>query len=159
MTYPMQAPDQSAEMTSFGPTHSYRLARPGSRPLVFQGTELAMAMSFTPEIPYWYEINLYRTQEQSFAVAIRLFYQSETETDVVSSWDFPTLDAALNHIETYDAGADIRLPRLDMDKLVAAEMAAIALQTKAEIAAARRHFGGLVGELFAEIEAASVDIA
>lgn len=159
MTYPMQAPDQSADVTSVATSYTYRLPRSGGRPLVFQGTELAMAMSFTPEIPFWYEINLYRTQEQSFVVAIRLFYQSETETDVVTSWEFPNLDAALTHIEGYDAGADIRMPQLETGDMVAAEMAATALQTKAEIAAARHHFKGLVGELFVEIEAASADIA
>lgn len=162
MSFPIQPQEnqsQSHDFEAVGKSNTFRLPRPGSRPLVFNGTELAMAMSFTPEISYWYEVNLYRTLDQEFVAAIRLFYQSDQENDVVKSWRFCNLDKALDFIESYDAGADIRMPHLEIATMTAADMAATALQLKAEISAARHHFAGLVGELFFEIDNASAQMS
>ena len=160
MSYQMSAVEKTglssagSDMPGLGVVTSYRLPRPGARPLVFAGTELAMAMSFTPELPYWYEINLYRTEEQHFVVAIRQFFQSESEQDVCRAWSFETLAEALDAIEHYDAARDIRMPVLDLGAMVPAELAARAMDLQSKVSAARLHFGGLAGELFSEIEAA-----
>ncbi|MEM9342517.1 MAG: hypothetical protein AAGA87_05685 [Pseudomonadota bacterium] len=133
---------------------SYTLPQPGKRPLAFAGSEIAMAMSFTPDLPYWYEINLYRSNDEQFIVAIRQFFQSENEKDTVKSWSFPTIEHALSHIEDYDAGHDVPVPHGDFAAMAPAEMAAHAMHTQAQIEEARAHFAGLVGEMFFEIDAA-----
>lgn len=151
---PAAAQPAMAEHTPFSPAASHRIRRPGQRPLVFSGTELAMAMSFTPELPYWYEMNIYRTDTQRFVLIIRLFFQSETEEDFCQAWDFDTLMEVFDAVESYDAGKDVKLPST-ASVATPAEMMAMALELRAKTLAARAHFKGLVGELFEELDAAT----
>jgi len=132
---------------------SFRIKRPGARPLVFEGIELAMAMSYTPTLPYWYEVNLYRTTDLRFVATVRLFYRAENEQDMVRAWDFESLDQALEKIATYDAGQDLRVT-VDPSDLTAsaAELAACAMDLRAKIIAARRHYESLVGEFFYDLD-------
>lgn len=132
---------------------SYVLQRAGHRPLRFEGSELAMAMSFTPEIPFWYEINLYRTKQQRFVTAVRLFYQSGEKQDTVRAWENESLDDAIDKLSRYDAGYDIPVS-LDFDATSAppSELAAEAFRLQARIAEARHHYKSLVGELLYDLE-------
>jgi hypothetical protein len=132
---------------------SFRIKRPGARPLVFEGIELAMAMSFSLSLPYWYEVNLYRTTDQRFVATIKLFYRAENEQDMVKAWEFDSLEQALDKLASYDAGQDVRVT-LDPSDLSAsaAELAACAMELRAKIMAARRHFESLVGEFFYELD-------
>lgn len=158
MTHPMPV-DQAyapgaAETGSIGAANAYRIRRLGARPLVFSGTELAMAMSFTPELPYWYEINAYRTERQTFVLRIKHFRASETESDSCDAWEFETLADLFDAIEAYDAARDVRFDPARLAEAPAAELAGRAMALKAEVAAARAHFASLAGELFQEMEAA-----
>lgn len=161
MNTQMTATDHSSaphEMSLLGSAGTHRIPQQGGRPNVFQGTELALAMSFTPSMPYWYEINIYRTTEQSFVVAIRKFYQSEAEKDIVKSWVVPSIQEVFDLIENYDPTVDMHIPDVSLFDSSAAELAATAMALKADLHAARAHYAGLVGELFAEIEEAGVDL-
>jgi RPA family protein len=113
-----------------------------------------MAMSFTPGLPYWYEINIYRTSEQRFVLAIRLFHVAEDQKDTVDAWAFDTLHEVFDALEAHDAGRDVIA---DVDTVQAecppGELAVRAWELRARIEAARHHFAGLVGELLAEIDA------
>ena len=144
--------EASAEMPKLGSPQGYRIRRRGARPLTFHGTELAMAMSFSPELPYWYEINIYRAGTQGFALAIRQFFQSEAVRDRVDAWRFDTMDAVLAHLEAYDAARDVAIGAWPAADAPPAALAAAALEIKAEVSAARQHFAGLVGELLSEID-------
>ena len=148
-----QMPSGNAN-SAIGQAMSYRIARSGARPLKFTGSELAMAMSFTPEIPYWYEINLYRTNDSQFVLAIRLFHQSEDKRDTVEAWQFKSLDEALSAVEHYDAAADVdaMLPDASGDH-TAAEIAAHAFELRARIETQRQHYRGLAGEILHELDA------
>jgi hypothetical protein len=134
----------------------FRLKRHGQRPLMFRGAELGMAMSFDPDVPYWYEVNLYRTADRTFVVAIRQFFQSEDERDVVKAWTFASLGDALDHIEGYDAGADVRLKSRQIPGNGAAvDLAAAALDLRAQVEAARAHYRNLVAEFLYDLDAAA----
>lgn len=135
---------------------SYRIKRAGARPLSFNGSELAMAMSYTPAIPYWYEINVYRTTDQRYVATVRLFYQSEDEQDTVRAWDFDALEQALDALAQYDAAHDVRITMDPADNSApAAELAAYALELRSQVLAARRHYDSLIGEFFYELETGS----
>lgn len=140
--------------SAIGQAMPFRIARSGARPLKFAGSELAMAMSFTPELPYWYEINLYRTNASQFVLAIRLFHQSEEKRDTVEAWQFKSLDEALAAIEHYDAAADVEAVLPDTTgQHCAAEIAAQAFELRARIETQREHYRGLAGEILHELDA------
>jgi len=131
---------------------SFTIKRLGKRPLTFEGTELCMAMSFVPNTPFWYEINIYRTVTQGFVVAVRLFFQSEDERDRVRAWECETVDQAFDCLEGYDAGADVRVGRqADDPDLTAAELAAHAFVLRSRVQAQRDQYHGLVGEILDEL--------
>lgn len=146
----MAAPQYAAAPASMP---VFRIKRPGARPLIFEGVELAMGMSFTPGLPYWYEVNLYRTSDQRFVVAIRLFHASKDEQDSVRGWEFDSLDHALEKLAHYDAGQDVKLT-IDPSSghMAAAELAACAMELRAKVMAARRHYESLIGEFFYDLE-------
>ena len=155
-----QDPSSNSGVAQFASTApSYRIKRPGARPIVFDGTELAMAMSFTPAIPFWYEINLYRTTEQRFVVTVRMFQQAEGEQDQVRGWEFDSLEQALDKLAHYDAGQDIRVAMNPADPdICAAELAACAMDLRAKIMGARRHYESLIGEFFYDLEAPKASV-
>lgn len=150
----MDAPPRAGEFASLGSLGQHRIARHGARPLVFSGSQLAMAMSFTPGLPYWYEINIYRTSEQRFVLAIRLFQVAEDRKDTVDAWVFDSLPEVFDALEAHDAGRDVLADVEGVHEgLPAGELAFRAWELRARIDAARQHFAGLVGELLAEIDA------
>lgn len=157
MSHPAYAKDVQShhgttEMPTLGAPEAYRLRRPGARPLTFFGSEVAMAMNFTPELPYWYEINIYHTDTQSFVLAIRQFFQSEEEEDTCQAWEFETLPQIFDAIEQYDAAKDIRVSTIAAPSTVPAELSMMALDLRAQVMAARANFSGLVGAFFEELD-------
>ena len=132
---------------------TYNVKRIGAKPICFEGTELAMAMSYTPSVHFWYEINLYHTSEDRFVSAIRVFHQSEDKRDTVQAWETTSLDDAIDKLTEYDAACDVEMPGEDhFGKTTPAESASIALQMMARMNAARHHYKSLVGELLFDLE-------
>jgi hypothetical protein len=129
------------------------LRRVGKRPLTFRGVELCMAMSFTPGTPFWYEINIWRTEEQGFVLAIKTFYQSEDERDQSRAWATDSFDQVMDLLEDFDPARHMR-PGLAADEpgLAPAEMVARALMQRARIEDARMQYGALVGEILHDLE-------
>ncbi len=158
MTYMTEAPmaEHPVQMSGSAPSQDapaglssgqYRLRSLGARPVVFAGTEIAMAMSFTPGLPYWFEINLYRASDGRFPLSIKQFFQSEEEKDLARAWIAPTLDEALEIIEGFDPAHDVPVAvSLASGDMTAAEMEATAMDLQAQVENARRHYASLVGE-------------
>jgi hypothetical protein len=132
----------------------FRIKCLGQRPLQFRGQELGMAMSFAPDLPYWYEINLFRTVDRSFVLTVKQFFQSADERDTVRAWTFTSLDDAIDKIESYDAADDLRVALPRPGGQTAVDLAASALEFRAQAEAARNHFKGLVGEFLYELDEA-----
>ncbi len=132
---------------------SQRIKRLGGRPLVFEGTELAMTMSYTPSLPYWYEANIYRTSDQRFVACVKLFYVSADEQDTARAWECATLDEAIEKLVQYDAADDVKLT-LDngASDRSAAEMAAYSMDLLAQVKSYRHHYSSLVGEFLHDLE-------
>jgi hypothetical protein len=156
MNFPIPASDMhrtyQAEVAA-PPAPTYRFPRPGQRPLVFQGSNLAMAMSFTPDFPFWYEINIYRTDEQKFVLVLKMFFQSEEAKDTVRAWSFDNILALFDALEAYDAAEDIRVSFDMSNRTCPAELAAMAYELRAKAASYRSHWASLIGELFEELDA------
>lgn len=148
--------DQGASVgvTALPPTGvPFTIKRAGGRPLRFEGSELAMAMSFTASMPYWYEINLYRSVDQRIVTAVRLFHQSEKKQDTVRAWESASIDDAIDKLTRYDAGYDVPVD-IDFDASQAPppELAAKALQLQARISEARHHYKSIVGEFLYDLQ-------
>lgn len=141
-------------VTSFAqiaPTH--RIKRLGGRPLVFEGAELAMAMSFTPTLSYWYEVNLFRTSDQRFVASVKLFYVSADERDTIRAWECDTLDEAIERLARYDAAEDVQLVLENGDpERSAAEIAAYSMNLVAQVKGYRHHYASLIGEFLHDLE-------
>lgn len=154
-TSPQMAPPTSPQFGAvggFAAADLVTLKRGGARPLSFRGTELCMAMSFVPGAPNWYEIDVWRTVEQRFVLAIKQFFRDENEIDQVHAWEFESFDAVMAHLEAYDPAEDVRV---DVDPGAAMslpELAAHAFALRARAEEARRQFRGLVGEILYDLE-------
>ncbi len=153
-TYEAQEQAQATPVRPSADLHCIK--RKGARPLRFDGTELAMSMSFVPEFPYWYEINMYRTTDYRYVVAIRLFHQSSESVDTVVASEHDSVDAAVQFIMTYDAAQDVQVP-LHLDTMAEnpASLAAASLDIMSRIHEMRMHYRNLVGEFLYEFEAAT----
>ena len=154
MNYAMPARDMGRTVVPEMPdtAMAYRFPRPGQRPIAFQGSLLAMAVSFTPDFPFWYEVNIFRTVEQQFVLVIKMFFQSETEQDTVRAWLFEDLMEVFEAMQQFDAAQDVRVGFPDTAGMCPAELAALAYDLKAKVGAYRSHWASLVGELFIEMD-------
>ena len=151
------AMDQAAQTPGISqfPAQARRIKRVGGRPISYDGSELAMAMSYSANLPYWYEINLYRTNEQRFVATVRLFFVSEQEDDRVQAWEFGDLDEAIEALIQYDAAHDVYLDMgLDTGTAAPAELAAYAMELRAKVADYRHHYKSLIGEFLYELDGA-----
>lgn len=125
----------------------------GARPVVFEGSELGMAMSFTPSLPYWYETNIYRTSDQRFVACVKLFYVSKDEENTAQAWECASLDEAIDKLTAYDAADDVRLTLgAGAADLSAAEMAAYSMELRAQAKSYRHHYASLIGEFLLDLE-------
>jgi hypothetical protein len=166
MTYMTDAPTAEHPVPMSGQGHGYdapaglssgqyRLRRFGGRPIVFQGTELAMAMSFTPGLPYWFEINLFRANDGSCPVCVKKFFSSSEEKDFARAWVAPSIEAALDSIEAFDPAEDVPVRvSLSAGSMTPAEMEAAAMDLQAQVANVRTHYASLVGEFLHQLDAA-----
>ncbi|MEM9249180.1 MAG: hypothetical protein AAGB05_10845 [Pseudomonadota bacterium] len=162
MTYMTEAPQVDQSVAAQGvmagghdlsASGTYRLRRHGARPIVFSGTELGMAMSFTPDIPYWFEVNLYRATDGTFAVAVKQFFQSADETDLSRAWTAPTLEEACASLEQYDPAQDVPVKEGFFEaSMSAAEMQSAAFALRAQVVDVRTHYRSLLGEFFYGME-------
>lgn len=148
------APSAPHAMSS-APEMQFCIKRVGARPLEFTGVELAMAMSYHPEMPWWYEFNLFRGGE-GFVVTVKRFHVSEDETDYCRAWEFGDLESAMAALEGYDAAQDVKADRYMVGPdASAAELAAAAMGLRAEIAETRAHYASLVGEFLHDLDEAA----
>lgn len=135
------------------PPMQYKIMRTGQRPLIFDGTELCMAMNFIPGAPYWFEINIYRAANQTFVAAVKTFFADENARDRAKAWEFASFDEVMETLESYDAAADMRVDSFaDDTSLSAVELAALGYSLMARAKAARDQYAGLMGEILHEVD-------
>lgn len=82
------------------------LRRTGQRPYAFNGLTLATICGVTPVLPFWYELNLFRTVIGSYVCNVRLFNKGE-DADVFRASEHEDLEAACAYFEDYDPTGDL----------------------------------------------------
>lgn len=132
------------------------LRRTGQRPFTFDGSLVAMTCGVTPGLPFWYEINAYRTTAGSWVSDIRLFNKEDGRSDLFRVAEHDDVDALFDHFENYDPAGDIAPPGELIDG--SASSAELALQTarlQMRIDRICDHYRGLLGDLLGRIDAAA----
>jgi hypothetical protein len=128
------------------------LRRNGARPISFTGSEIASSSSFSAGQSLWYQIHLYKTNENSFIAAIQMGAQSGLEHSSYSAYTCSNLEELVNVLENYDAAHDISA-NIDLEgDISAAELALEAASLRLKIEEARRQYGEVVGEVLCKID-------
>lgn len=122
--------------------------RTGLRPYAFNGQLLGTVCGVDQVLPYWYEINVYRTVLGSYVSDIRLFGKAADAPDLFRAREHDDLDALHAYLEGYDPCGD--LPPIRYDDSPATSAAALALraiEVRAEMRRIDDHFRATVGAL------------
>ena len=148
---PMPAP-----VSGFAQLGKVSLPRTGQRPLVFEGEEIVSATSCAPGPRFWYEINLYRRQDNSLVVNICWFGKPNDLKDRFRAFPVDSLDEVAHVLETYDPALDIHadIPAHD-DQVPVSLIALQAAMIRMQIDEARRQFADLAGEILHQLSVRS----
>lgn len=127
------------------------LRRTGHRPLTFNGVPIATICGVTPALPFWYELNLFRTVVDSFVCDVRLFQKSDAPERFTVAEHDDLLDACA-WFEAYQPARDIR-PNIALSTIGSSAELAIAIASlRLEIDLAAEHYRALVGQLLTAVE-------
>lgn len=145
--------DADVEPAPSGTAAAVTLKRLGQRPLVFDGVELCMAMSYVPGAPMWFEINVFRTGAGAFVLCVKHFHRDEDERDISRAWECPDFETVMTTLETYDPAHDLRAD-VDVETagMAPGDLAAKALAIRAQLGEARRQYASLVGEILHDLD-------
>ena len=128
------------------------LRRTGLRPLAFHGATIATVCGVTPVLPYWYELNAYRTASGAYVSDIRLFRKGSDQADAFHVAEHADLEAMIGHLEDYDPSSDLELAADMFDG--STSNAALALRTarlQIEVNRITEHYRSLVCQLLGAV--------
>lgn len=131
------------------------LRRTGLRPLAFNGTTIVMASGISPDLPFWYELNVHRTDTDGFVSDIRLFGKPANSSDIFRVTEHDTLAEVFDLFEAYDSSADLAATP---DLPSTASHAALALHRaslRMRVNQITDHYRALVGGFLAKLETAA----
>jgi len=120
----------------------------GGKPLRIVGVIMAEANSWSPSVPAWHEVTLYRTQGQECAASIRMLKKAMGETDIHHAELFASIEEGLNWLEEFDPTADL-VPDFDASdrRVSTAEIALLSAALRQHADAVTRQWRGLLGEV------------
>ena len=125
------------------------LRRTGLRTFAFNGQLLGTVCGVDQVLPFWYEINVYRTVLGTYVSDIRLFGKGVDAADLFRVAEHDTMEALQEHFEHYDSSCD--LPPIAYDSDTGATSAAAltlrAIEVQAEIRRIADHYQVTVGAL------------
>lgn len=120
----------------------------GGKPLRIEGLMIAEATSWSPSVPAWHELAIYRTTGTECAASVRTLKKTVGETDVHRAELFATVDDALDWLEAFDPISDLSPGFVASDRRIStAEIALLSAALRQQADAVTRQWRGLVGEL------------
>ncbi|WP_375382035.1 hypothetical protein [uncultured Sphingomonas sp.] len=123
------------------------LKRTGQRSFAFNGQILGTVCGIDQVLPYWYEINVYRTVLGTYISDIRLFGKGAEATDLFRVTEHDAMDAVQNYLEHYDPSCDLPPVRYDATSQSAAALTLRAIEVRAELQRIADHYHVTVGAL------------
>ena len=154
MRRPAEKPAQPAPELHFPAEDEVVLKVSGGKPLKMRARLLAEGTTWAVSTAAWNEVALYQRDQGDFAVSIKTFKKSPTETDVFQAEVFPSFEDACGLLEAFDPAADLTVGIDASDRSVSgAEIAlrAAALRQKADDVV--RRYRSLIGELLFRLDA------
>lgn len=129
------------------------LRRTGMRPYAFNGTIVATVSGVTPALPFWYEINVYETVLNTYVSDIRLFNNDADLADLFRVAEHDGLEAAFDHLERYDASADL-IPGGEIGEPTAsnAELALRVARLQMRVNEITAHYRAVVADLLQALQ-------
>jgi hypothetical protein len=128
------------------PTHVLR--HTGQRPFTFKGEILATVSGINQVLPYWYEINVYRTVPGAYVSDIRLFGKAVDSADLFRVAEHGDVEALQDYLEGYDPCCDLPPARpFDAASMSSAALTLRALELQAEMRLITDHYRATVGAL------------
>ncbi|MGI4730662.1 MAG: hypothetical protein ACRYFW_02805 [Janthinobacterium lividum] len=123
------------------------LRRTGQRSFAFNGQILGTVCGVDQVLPFWYEINVYRTVVGTFVSDIRLFGKDAGAADLFRVAEHDTIDAVHTRLEQYDPSCDLPPVRYDATSVSAATLTLRAIEVRAEIRRINDHYQVTMGAL------------
>jgi hypothetical protein len=125
-----------------------KLRRTGERPFIGHISEVATSSGYSTELPFWYEVNVYRTPDDSLVTDIRLFNKNPNMTDLFRVREHEDMEAVFAYFESYDASADLT-PGRDVSSPTAssAALALSAARLQLQVNQLTRHYEAMIGDL------------
>ena len=123
------------------------LRHTGYRPVAFNGQVLATVCGVDQVLPYWYEINVYRTVLGAYVSDIRLFSKGVDAPDLFRVAEHEDPDGLHAYLEAYDPCGDLPPIRYDEAATSAAALTLRAIEVQAEMRRITDHYRVTVGAL------------
>jgi hypothetical protein len=124
------------------------LKRSGERPYVAHAAPVATLSGYSTELPFWYEINVYRTVADAYVTDIRLFHKNPNSADMFRVVEHDDMDDVFNYLERYDPSADLDPGRsISEPTASSASLALNAARLQLRVNQLTRHYQATVSEL------------
>jgi len=128
------------------------LRRTGKRPYSFNGVAVATVSGITPALPFWYEINIFRTVSDTYVSDIRLFHKEADYPDFFRVEEHLDLETVFEHLEGYDPAGDLALsPSMPKWSTSNAALEFGVARLQMQVNRINQHYGSLVGALLHDI--------
>jgi hypothetical protein len=146
---PTQARVQDLQTRALPPQ---ALRRTGLRPYAFNGVLVAMVSGITPALPYWYELNVYRTVLGTYVSDVRLFQKDSDRSDLFRVEEHADLDAVMSYFESYDPADDLQPAAQVMDQSTSnTRLALAAARLQMEVNQISDHYKALIGTFLQDL--------
>ena len=128
------------------------LKRTGERRYAFNGQILATVCGVDRILPFWYEINVYRSVIGTYVSDIRLFGKNEEIADVFRVAEHNGIEELRDHLGRYDPRYDLPPIRYDRSPQSSAALTLCALEVRADMQRISDHYRATVGALLDVLE-------
>lgn len=151
-THQPNVDDMQAAIASAFTITTHNLKRDGLTALVFEGRVLVETTSYAPGTRIWYEIAVFSAKSGEYFASIKVFRKAEHAKDSTMAVAFPSRDALVVYLETYDPATDVFV---DLDAgdetLSTAELTLKAVSLRQKIDEARLEYRSAVSELLHQL--------
>ncbi|MEM7701916.1 MAG: hypothetical protein AAF251_08280 [Pseudomonadota bacterium] len=134
------------------PAMPFTLKRTGQRPYEFKGRLLAMLSGISSHLPFWYEINIYQTDDMLLC-ELKLFHKDADAADLFRVTEHFDMESVFNYLEGYDPSDDLDpCSEVADHSASSATLALNAARLQLRVNQLKRHYESVVGEILQALQ-------